>query len=77
MLLAQGADVHQPEVNGVNPLMWAITNGGVELVRILLAHGADPRLKDDWGEDAFAYADDETVSNDTIRALLAEWKRRA
>ena len=77
MLLAQGADVHQPEVNGVNPLMWAITNGDAELVRILLAHGADPGVKDDWGEDALSYADDDTVGNDTIRALLREWARRA
>jgi ankyrin repeat protein len=57
--------------------MWAITNGDTDLVRILLAHGADPGVKDEWGEDAFEYADSDTVSNDAIRALLAEWKRRA
>jgi uncharacterized protein len=41
-LLEAGADPNAPGEGGFTPLHTAAQNGDVELVRLLLAHGADP-----------------------------------
>jgi ankyrin repeat protein len=42
LLLERGADVHQRGVNDYTPLHWAAGQGNLEMVDLLLAHGADP-----------------------------------
>jgi ankyrin repeat protein len=41
LLLERGADVHQRGINDYTALHWAAGQGGLELVDLLLAHGAD------------------------------------
>ena len=43
-------------VRGGTPLMWAAGYGYTPIVRLLLAHGADPRMRDLDGETALDYA---------------------
>ena len=44
------------QANGDLPIHWAAGSGNVDLVRTLLAKGADPRAKTKDGEDALACA---------------------
>ncbi len=41
---------------GQTALIWAIAGGGAATVRLLLAHGADPNLADDWGQTPLVWA---------------------
>ena len=43
-LLAAGADPDEPDDHGTTPLYRAAVHGSTELVRLLLAYGADPQL---------------------------------
>lgn len=68
-------------VNGGTPLMWAAGYGYTPIVRLLLAHGADPRLRDLDGETAVDWAVAGMIDldrltffscqDDTVRALVA------
>ena len=68
-------------VNGGTPLMWAAGYGYTPIVRLLLARGADPRIRDLDGETAVDYAVAGMIDldrftffrcqDDTVRALLA------
>ena len=40
-LLSRGADANAADCNGYTALMWSSINGNVEVVRALLAAGAD------------------------------------
>ena len=55
--LALGAGVHERGPGGRTPLHHALVRGrSAAVVRELLAHGADPRARDDHGGDAFWHA---------------------
>jgi ankyrin repeat protein len=79
-LLDGHADVNRT-VNGGTPLMMAAGYGYTPIVRLLLAHGADPRIRDLDGETAVDYAVAGMIDidrftffscqDDTVRALLA------
>jgi ankyrin repeat protein len=58
LLLDAGARVNQPDVRGMTPLMLAIAcdHSNPETVRLLLARGADPKIKSTAGEDAYDWA---------------------
>ncbi|CAG0904551.1 unnamed protein product, partial [Cyprideis torosa] len=56
ILLAAGAEVDGRCSAGRTPLMYACLNGSVEGVRLLIQHGADWRLSDDYGDNAVACA---------------------
>jgi uncharacterized protein len=43
-LIKRGVDVNQQGEFGDTPLSWAVDNQNLELVRLLLAHGADPNV---------------------------------
>jgi len=49
MLIAAGADIERPEVNGIAPLLMAILNNHLGVARVLLEAGADPNKDDFWG----------------------------
>ena len=44
--------------SGVTPLMTAARRGNTDVVRLLLAHGADPSMSDFTGRDAVGWAED-------------------
>jgi ankyrin repeat protein len=52
LLLKAGAAVNERQSGGFTALMAAAQNGDTELLRLLLAHGADPSIRDDQGRSA-------------------------
>jgi hypothetical protein len=59
LLLEHGARVNARQGRtdrGFTPLMEAAFNGQVEMVELLLGHGADPSMKDDDGKSAVDHA---------------------
>ena len=48
-LLAAGADVELAEANGIRPLLMALLNNQLDVVDLLLKHGADVNADDFWG----------------------------
>lgn len=69
-LLELGADVNanvidENNIHGHTPIMIAAAKGYEELVKLLLAKGADPRKKEifDNEKDAFAVAKSQTMKN--------------
>ena len=69
LLLERGVPVDTPDLeNGATPLQYAASFGRVPVVRVLLAHGADPYRKDKRGWDTFAVA--QRNGQDEVVALL-------
>jgi ankyrin repeat protein len=56
LLVERGADVNAQDLHGWTPLMGAAWYGGVDVVRFLIAHGADPSAVDDRGRTALSIA---------------------
>jgi ankyrin repeat protein len=84
-LLEAGADIDQPNPDGVTPLMVAIDNFRFDTARLLLDQGANPHTWDWWGRtplyvavDMISYngraprpaASAETSGTDIVRLLL-------
>ena len=65
-MVEAGMDVNQSDKKGVTPLMAAAKNRNTSLIRDLLAHNADPTLKDVRGFTAKDYTKDPE-----IRSLLS------
>jgi ankyrin repeat protein len=66
MLAEAGADMNGRQGGGFTALMGASQNGDFEMVKYLLAHGADPLLQSDDGKSAGDYA-----STEEVRALMS------
>jgi len=56
LFLEHGAKVDVPEISGVYPLMRAAETGDLELVKLLIAHGADINVRDNKGRTVLEYA---------------------
>ena len=55
-LIGRGAEVNARSPNGSTPLMMAAREGREDLIKVLLESGADPRPKNDWGDNALTMA---------------------
>lgn len=55
-LLANGANINEPDNYGSTPLMLAISNGQTEMFKILIDRSADIHLKNEEGETALSKA---------------------
>ena len=55
-LLDAGADPNERATGGSTALLMAAGYGATDIVRLLLAHGADPRIKDHSGRSPLAMA---------------------
>lgn len=56
VLIDHGADVNWIDGEGVTPLILASFKDHLDLVQLLLAHGADTTIKDQWNRTALDYA---------------------
>jgi ankyrin repeat protein len=56
-LVENGAQVNYRYAKGHSPLLEAAANGSLDIVKILLAHGADPQAKTDEGKSALDFAE--------------------
>ncbi|KAK6041491.1 ankyrin repeat protein [Cooperia oncophora] len=63
-----GANVNIPNAKGETPLYTAVRRGDEQIVRQLLAAGADPSKKTDKGDDAFSIA---TAKGGALLPLLS------
>ena len=59
-------------INGKTPLYWAAIKGRIEVVKVLLEHGADPNIKNITGKTAIDVARMNGYSN--IAELIEEFK---
>ncbi len=48
----RGADPNFRAERGGTPLYWAVKSGRVDVVRLLVSAGADPRIPDRYGRNA-------------------------
>jgi ankyrin repeat protein len=64
-----GADVDQQGINGYTPLHSAIQSGNAEVIRLLLAAGADINLRDGNGRTPLDLA---LAKNPMIAELLEQ-----
>lgn len=55
-LVENGDDVNCQDEHGMAPLHWAAQNGHREIIKLLLQHGANPRLEDSRNLTAHAIA---------------------
>lgn len=62
--------------DGWTPLIWAATDGNADMVRLLLEHGADARIKDKEGRTALSCTK-EFVNDRTQRSQIETMLRRA
>lgn len=56
LLVDAGAPVDGKQQNGWTPLQAAVHQGNLEMTRLLLAHGADPKLQNDEEKSAIGLA---------------------
>jgi|AVFP01.1.fsa_nt_gi ankyrin repeat protein len=66
-LVEYGEEVNQIS-NGMTPLMYAAKYNRIEVVKFLLAEGADPNAKSDKGFTALEYAE-QTGARDVVSVL--------
>ncbi|MFP4288600.1 MAG: ankyrin repeat domain-containing protein [Bacteroidales bacterium] len=55
-LIAHEADLNITNAEGQTPLIKAVLEGNLEMVKILMEHGANPHIKDDFDASAIDYS---------------------
>ena len=68
--IASEKNINQADVNGITPLMRAVSNQNILLVQKLLEQGADKSIKNIWGDTAIDIA--QKRENKKIISLLNE-----
>jgi ankyrin repeat protein len=81
LLMENDAYLDAEAPNGTTPLMMAAQYGTPSAVKLLLEEGADPRIENKLGLDAFEFAKHAAhpQAEDTrryIEAFLSDWQRR-
>ena len=56
MLIDKGANVNAIDKDGSTPLMFCAQHGHNDIVKLLLGHGADPKIKGSHGLSAIEFA---------------------
>ena len=56
LLLDIGIEINIRGYNGNTPLMSAVRQGNIIGIELLLQHGANPFIEDNWGDTAYDYA---------------------
>lgn len=69
MLIERGADVNAVADGGVTPLMLAAQNAKLDVVEILLNHGANRKATDVNGKTAYDYADKAMIDQYLINSV--------
>lgn len=64
-LLQGKVEINKPDSYGFTPLIWAASNGNIEIIELLLSHGADPNFRNKDGGSALWYS----VTNERLEAL--------
>jgi ankyrin repeat protein len=75
-LLENGCEVDTRNIDRDTALIDAVENGHVEVVKLLLIHGANPRLGNAKGDEPYELVPPDDENYDEIRALLADAKDR-
>ncbi len=70
-LLAQGANVNECNEKCETPLMFATAHARIEIVQLLLAHGADVHARNTGGTTALFYAASTKGRTENAKVLLA------
>ncbi len=73
LLLDKGADINAPSPNRTTPLMMAARYGAEDSAHLLLARGADAKLRNDLGLSAVDFA--RTAGREALAAKLAQAAR--
>jgi len=68
LLLERGAQIEAPSPNRTTPLMMASKYGAIDSAELLLARGADPRVRNDVGLSAVDFA--RQAGRETLAAKL-------
>jgi hypothetical protein len=55
-LIGRGAEVNARSPNGSTPLMMAAREGREDMTKVLLEAGGDPKVRNDWGDNALVLA---------------------
>lgn len=74
-MLQRGAKVNVKSAIGYTPLHWAVQDGDVESVKLLLDAGADPDAEDDKGRSPAYWCQSTSLHHKQITELLAETKK--
>jgi uncharacterized protein len=69
-LVENGAQVNYRYAKGHSPFLEAAANGNLDIVKTLLAHGADPHARTDEGKSALGFA--EQAGHPELAAYLRE-----
>lgn len=75
-LLENKCEVNTRNIDKETPLIDAVENGHVEVVRLLLQHGANPRLGNAKGDEPYELVPQDDENYEEIRRLLAEAKEK-
>ena len=67
--LKRGSDGYHYDYKDYTELMYAVKNGNVKMVEFLLEKGANPRLKNMYGQDSFDLAEKSTPE---VKAAIRE-----
>lgn len=62
------------EFQGETPLMHAATNGNLDMIRVLMEHGADPTIEDKDGRQAVDRFGDDVHEHPDLAAKHSEMK---